>query len=138
MSSLFISFAECRRPWKLATLAIGLGLLIVGSFVYTAPDWDIPISIIMAGFTYLTAGWSMHVMVERRWRDWPLMLFLTWWSVDGCYAMYWWLVDPEALALMRDVNWPASLSLYWACGLVWFWNGTFRELLSTIKTSLRQ
>lgn len=138
MSSLSKYFAEYRRPWKLATLAIGLGLLIVGSFVYIAPDWDIPISIIMAGFTYLTAGWSMHVMVERRWRDWPLMLFLTWWCVDGCYALYWWLVDPEALALMRDVNWPASLSLYWTCGLVWFWNGTLRELLSTIKTGLHK
>jgi hypothetical protein len=30
---------------------------------------DIPISIIMAGFTYLTAGWSMHVMVERHWHE---------------------------------------------------------------------
>ena len=78
MSSFIIYFAEYQRPWKLATFAIGLGLLIFGSFVFTAPDWDIPISIIMAGFTYLTAGWSMHVMVERRWRDWPLMLSLTW------------------------------------------------------------
>ena len=50
---------------------------------------------------YLTAGWSMHVMVERRWRDLPLMLFLTWWCIDGCYALYWWLIDPQALILYR-------------------------------------
>jgi hypothetical protein len=25
----------------------------------------------------------MHVTVQRSWRDWPLMLFLTWWCVDG-------------------------------------------------------
>lgn len=119
---------EWWRPWKLVTLAIGLTLLIVGSHAIPAPDWDIPISFIMAGFTYLCAGWSMHVMVERRWRDWPLMIFLTWWCVDGCYAVYWGIVNPQALDFMRDANWPASLSLFWMCGLVWFWNGTLREL----------
>lgn len=30
--------AEYRRPWKLATLAAGIGLLILGSFRYQAPD----------------------------------------------------------------------------------------------------
>jgi hypothetical protein len=124
---------ECGRTWKLATFALGLGLLIVGSFFYNAPDWDISISIIMASFTYLTAGWSMHVIVERRWRDWPLMVFFTWWCVDGCYALYWWFVDPEALAYMRDVNWPASLSLYAMCGLVWYWNGSLKDILKLFR-----
>jgi len=110
---------EYLRPWKLATLAIGVGLLIAGSFIEEAPDWNIAVSIIMAGFTYLLAGWAMHVMVERRWRQWPVMLLATWWCVDGCYALYWSIVNPAALALMRDANWPASLSLFWMCGLVW-------------------
>lgn len=130
---LSASLAECRRPWKLATFAFGLGLLIVGSYLIPAPDWDIPISIIMASFTFLTAGWSMHAMMERRWRDWPLMIFLTWWCIDGCYALYWSFVDPEALAFMREVNWPASLSLYWMCGLVWYWNGTLMELFQAVR-----
>lgn len=47
---------ELLRPWKLITLGIGVTLLIAGSYYYAAPDWDITISIIMAGFTYLTAG----------------------------------------------------------------------------------
>ena len=75
LPSLIAAFAECRRPWKIATFLVGIGLLIAGSFVIPAPDWDIPISFIMATFTYLTAGWSMHVMVERRWRDWPRCCF---------------------------------------------------------------
>ena len=124
---------EWRRPWKLLSLGIGLGLLLIGSILTPAPDWDIAISFIMAGFTYLFAGWSMHVVLERRWSDWPLMLLLTWWCVDGCYALYWSLVNPATLALMRDVNWPASLSLYWMCGLVWYWNGTLAELLRRIR-----
>jgi hypothetical protein len=125
--------AEQRRLWKIATFLIGLSLLVIGSFYYQAPDWDIPVSIIMAGFTYLTAGWSMHVIAERRWREWPLMIFVTWWCVDGCYALYWSLVNPEALAFMRDANWPASLSLYWACGIVWYWNGSLHELWQALK-----
>lgn len=128
---------EYRRPWKLATLAIGIGLLVAGSFVYPAPDWDIAISFIMAGFTYLTAGWSMHVVVERRWRDWPLMAFCVWWSVDGCYALYWSLKDPEALAWMRSANWPASLSLYAMCGLVWYWNGSLHEQYARAREKMR-
>lgn len=124
---------ELLRPWKLCTLAIGIGLLVWGSFHYAAPDWDIPISLIMALFAYLSAGWSMHVMVERRWRDFPLMLLATWWSVDGCYSLYWYFTDPAALELMRAANAPASLSLYWMCGLVWFWNGSLKELAARLK-----
>jgi hypothetical protein len=87
----------------------------------------------MAGFAYLFAGWSMHALVERRWRDWPLMIFLTWWCVDGSYALYWSVVNPDALALMREANWPASLSLFWMCGLVWYWRGSLRELARRIR-----
>lgn len=121
---------ELARPWKLFTLVLGICLLIWGSFHYAAPDWDIAISLIMAFFAYLTAGWSMHVMVERKWRDFPLMLFLTWWTVDGCYSLYWYLRDPVVLDHMRAANAPASLCLYWMCGLVWFWNGSMQEFIS--------
>ncbi|MCF8168639.1 MAG: hypothetical protein K9J77_08525 [Rhodoferax sp.] len=67
--------AELKRPRKLAALAIGIAMLIVGSFHYQASDWDVPISIITAFFSYLTASWSLHVMVEHRWKQWPMMIF---------------------------------------------------------------
>lgn len=134
MHSIFNNIKyESLRPWKLATLGVGLSLLLIGRYYYMAPDWDVAISIIMAGFTYLFAGWSMRVMVERQWRDWPLMIFFTWWCIDGCYALYWSLVNPTALEMMRDANWPASLSLFWICGLVWYWQGSLRELVNTSK-----
>lgn len=124
---------EYRRPWKLATLAAGIGLLILGAFHYQAPDWDIPISFIMAMMTYLTAPWSLRVILERQWRRWPAMLFATWFTVDGCYAIYWSFRDPAALEMMRDVNFPASLSLYGLCGIVWLYRGSLGQLLSDIK-----
>ncbi len=124
--------SEYLRPWKLVTLALGIGLLVVGSFYYQAPDWDIPISLIMAVLAYLTAPWSMRVLIERRWRLWPLMLFFTWFTVDGCYAIYWHFKDPVALELMRAANFPASLSLYGICGLVWLYRGSLRQLVAAI------
>lgn len=127
------SFTELQRPWKLATLAIGIGLLVVGSFYYDAPDWDIPVSFIMATMAYLTASWSMHVMVERRWRQWPAMLFWTWFTVDGCYWLYWRFENPAALAFMREANAPASLSLYWMCGLIWYYRGPLRAMWLDLK-----
>lgn len=131
------STLEYLRPWKLLTLALGIALLILGSFYYPAPDWDIPISFIMAILAYLTAPWSMRVLLERRWRDWPLMLFLTWFTVDGCYAIYWHFRNPLALALMRDVNFPASLALYAACGLLWLYRGSLRQFYSDLRALCR-
>lgn len=118
---------EYLRPWKLATLGIGVALLIAGSYFTPAPDWDIPISLIMAFFAYLTAPWSLRVIVERRWRWWPAMLFATWFSVDGCYWLYWRFKNPAALDLMREANFPASLSLYAICGLVWYYRGSVSD-----------
>ena len=129
---------EYRRPWKLVTLAIGIALLILGAFHYHAPDWDVPISFIMAIFAYLTAPWSLRVIIERRWRHWPVMLFLTWFTVDGCYALYWHFVNPLALALMREVNFLASLCLYGMCGLLWLYEGSLSELLAEARRRLRR
>jgi hypothetical protein len=90
----------------------------------------------MACIAYLTASWSLHVIVERQWKYFPLMLFVTWFSIDGCYWMYWHYKNPIALELMRDANFFASLSLYWMCGLVWYFNGSLKELfLSKSKES---
>ena len=128
-----IPLSEYLRPWKLTTLATGIALLIIGSFYYDAPDWDIPISFIMAILTYLTAPWSLRVILERQWRLWPVMLLATWFTVDGCYAIYWSLKDPVALEMMRSANFPASLSLYGMCGILWLYRGSLGQLRSDVK-----
>jgi len=136
-NAFFYDLHEYIRPWKLATLFVGVALLVIGSFVMPAPDWDIPISFIMAFCSYLTAPCSVRVLVERRWRHWPTMLLATWFSVDGCYALYWYFVNPGALALMRDVNFPASLSLYGMCGVIWLYRGSLHELLAESRNFFR-
>lgn len=124
---------EYIRPWKLATLAVGIGLLVLGSFYLPAPDWDIPISFMMALLTYLAAPWSLRVVLERRWRLWPTMLFVTWFSVDGCYWLYWHFKNPFALEQMRAANFAASLPLYGLCGGIWLYRGSLRELLGELR-----
>lgn len=124
---------EYIRPWKLITLFLGIALLVLGSVYTPAPDWDIPISFIMAFFTYLTAPCSMRVILEHQWRHWPVMLFATWFSVDGCYSLYWYFKDLSALAFMREANFAASLALYGICGIIWLYRGSLRELFSELR-----
>lgn len=87
----------------------------------------------MAILAYLTAPWSLRVILEREWRHWPAMLFATWFTVDGSYAIYWSLRNPAALELMRDVNFAASLALYGCCGVLWLYRGSLGELCSDIR-----
>ncbi len=129
--------SEYLRPWKLFSLACGIALLIAGAFYYEAPDWDVPISLIMALLTYLTAPWSMRVILERQWKKWPAMLFATWFTVDGSYWLYWRFKDPVALEMMREANFPASLSLYLICGVIWLWRGSLSELPSETMRVVR-
>jgi len=123
----FYPLAEYLRPWKLFSLACGIALLIIGAYWYQAPDWDIPISFIMAVFTYFTAPCSLRVLMERRWKQLPLAVFWTHASVDGCYALYWHFKDPVALEQMRSANAPASLALYGICALLWLHRGTLKQ-----------
>ncbi len=128
---------ELLRPWKLVTLAVGIALLVLGSFHYRAPDWDVPISFIMAILAYLTAPWSLRVIVERRWRMFPGMLLATWFTVDGCYWLYWRLKDPLALEMMRDANFFASLALYGMCGIIWLYRGSLHHMAGDARSLLR-
>lgn len=128
--------SEYARPWKLVTLFIGIALLVAGSYYYPAPDWDIPISFIMAILAYFAAPWSLRVLIERKWKYWPAMLFATWFTVDGCYAIYWYFRNPAALE-MRDVNFPASLALYAICGFIWLYRGSLAQLFSELQGHIR-
>ncbi len=91
----------------------------------------------MSGLAYLNAPWSLRVLIERHWKFIPLMLLYTWFTVDGCYWLYWSYKDPVALEWMRVVNFPASLSLYVLCGLVWYFHGSLNEMKSRASDLFR-
>jgi hypothetical protein len=120
------------------TLILSIALLVIGSFYYSAPDWDIPISFIMALSAYLGAPWTMRIILERRWSLMPVALLATWFAVDGCYWFYWKIKDPIALEAMRSANFPVSLTLYGICGMVWLYRGSLRELALDIRHAFNQ
>ena len=66
------------------------------------------------------------------------MLMATWFTVDGSFWMYWRFKNPAILELMREASIPVSLMAYGVCGVIWFYRGTLRELLSEIGGGLRQ
>ena len=73
----FDPVAEYLRPWKLSSLAGGIVLLVLGAWYAELPDWDVPISLIMAVPAYFTAPCSLRVFLERRWVHFPVALFWT-------------------------------------------------------------
>lgn len=136
--SFLYSKAEYLRPWKLGALALGMGVLIVGSFVAPAPDWDVPVTVIMAMCTYVLAPPTMRVLLARQLRLLPVAALATWIAVDGAYSLYWYLRDPEVLALMRSANAQASLPLYGLCGMFCVYRGSLRELAADLRLALRR
>lgn len=107
---------DLRQPWKLVTLAVGLSLLVAGSYYYELQDWDVGISLLMGVMAYVFAPWSVRTLIRRDWRKLPLILFLYWLTVDGVYVGY-----NELLGHwhVREANFYASSCLYWLCGLIW-------------------
>jgi len=116
---------ELLRPWKLATLAFGLALLIVGAYWYRISDWDVGVSLIMGVLTYLTAPWSFRALILRQYRWWPLSIVLCWLTVDGSYVAYHNWMGNE---MLRRENALTSTPLYFFMGGFWMWRGTLAEL----------
>jgi hypothetical protein len=119
---------EWLRPWKLATLAASLGLVVWGAFRVGAPDWDVGICFVMGVPTYLSAPFGVRAVLERRWARLPLALVLAWVSVDGVYWGYWHFKDPVVLGLMRGANFAVSFWVYWLCGCAWAYRGSLTDL----------
>lgn len=132
---LNLYLTDLLRPWKLFSLAIGIGLLIWGSFYYQASDWDIGISFVMAFFTYISAAWCLRTLLDAyhfRKLSWQIFgaIFVWYWSVDGCYWIYHTLAGNE---MIRYENFLASTGLYFICAVIWLYNGTLVELWQAIR-----
>lgn len=133
--------AELARPWKLLSLAIGMGWLLFGALDYAISDWDVGISILMGGLTYVFAPWSVGTIltaIRRRPRGWILRivtaLFVAWIVVDGIYVLYHTLMGNE---MFRIENFYASSALYLLAGSIWLYRGSLREFLTNVRDIFR-
>lgn len=131
-----ISIKDYLRAWKLFSLACGIGILLIGSVIEQAIDWDFNISFIMAISTYLFSPITSRVIFYKHFRTLPLMIlaiFGLWFSVDGVYWLYWSIKNPEVVEFMRDANFLPSLCLYLMCAFIWLFDGSLKELLAIFK-----
>lgn len=134
--------AEFIRPWKLFSFGIGMSWLIYGAFKYGISDWDVGISLIMGGLTYLCAPWSMRIILyhlQYRSRFWVLWiisaLLLAWFVVDGVYVFYHTAMGNQ---MLRIENFYASSALYFLAGMIWLYSGSLRDLLANMRELLRK
>ena len=108
---------ELLNPWRLAALAVGLGILITGSHLTPSADWDYPICFIMGLWAYVFAPWTVRALVYLDWKRLPLAWLFAWAGVDGVYSLYWWLRGFDALSVFRGPNVVYSAPLYFLFGL---------------------
>jgi hypothetical protein len=121
--------------WKNFTFLVGLSWLIYGALYMDYPDWDIPVSFLMACSTYLVADRFWQSMWTLRYREWPALIIAAWWCVDGSYTVYWSIVNPSYM--IREGQWLASLCLFLLCGAVWSLVPTQQPLRDTAKLGLQ-
>jgi len=130
-------FLELLRPWKLATFALGMLWLIYGALCYGICDWDVGISLIMGGLTYLCAPWSVTTIsnsLRSRPPAWPLRiaaaLIPTMLTVDWVYWLYHTTVGNK---MLRWENFKVSMALYFICGIFWCYRGTLKDFVGEVR-----
>jgi len=139
--SLFLDKAhllELVRPWKLFSFAIAITWLLHGALNFGIQDWDVGVTLIMGGLTYLLAPWSVYIILSAvRYRPayWYLhiaaALITALCVVDWVYMLYHHLAGNPTY---RDANFAVSMLLYFLAGTVWLYRGSLKELVSNIKS----
>jgi len=131
---------ELRRPWKLLSFATGMAWLLYGALFYGIGDWDVGVSIIMGGLTYLMAPWSVSLIsnaLRFRSRWWPahivLALIASLLVVDTSYMAYHRLVGNP---VDREGNFRASIALYFLAGVPWAYRGSLKDLARDVRHAL--
>jgi hypothetical protein len=128
---------EYLRPWKLATLAVGIAILLIVGHIEQLDDWTPGVSVIMALAAYLTAPWAVRVFIERRWGMMPFAFLTGWFSVEVLYAFFQFhRVPPAVFAALVNANRLPSTCLYLLCGFIWLYRGSFKDLVSEARAAL--
>lgn len=118
-----------------------MGWLFYGALHYDIGDWDIGISIVMGGLTYLLAPWSVFVIgsaLRYRPRWWWTHVLLALAAavliVDISYVIYHTAVGNP---MYRVANFRASIALYFLAGMLWLYRGSLRDLARDICRAIR-
>ena len=114
--------------------------LLYGATHYNIGDWDVGVSIIMGGLTYLLAPWSVFLIGSalryrpRRW--WAHILLAVMAAilvVDTSYVIYHTLAGNP---IYRDANFRASIALYFLAGTIWLYRGSVRDFFQETTSAI--
>ena len=117
---------ELLNPWRVASLGIGLVMLVLGSVYLPSDDWDVPLCFVMGLPAYVLAPWTVRQAFGLRWK-WLVPAALAFWlMVDGTYTLYWWMKDFPHLARFRPANFFYCTPIFWIAGC--WWNVDFKNM----------
>ena len=144
LADLFPSKTDLRelaRPWKLVTFAIGMSWLLYGALNYGISDWDVGISILMGGLTYVLAPWSIKTIFAglrkasgRGLAKILISVVTAWFVIDGVYVIYHSAAGNE---MLRLENFYASTALFFLAGSIWLYDGSMRDLLRDLRSCFK-
>lgn len=131
---------ELKRPWKLATFAIAMALLLYGALFFHIGDWDVGVTLLMGTLTYALAPSGARAFARALRERSPhaaidllVAAVLAWFVIDGVYlAWHLWVGNP----IYRGDNAMASTPIYAMAGLFWLYRGSVRELLGNLRSVL--
>ena len=135
---------ELIRPWKVITLCAATGYYIWGAYYYRCPTWDVPVSLIMSGLTYVFAPWTVKstlYAIQMRPKHWQRNLLvcaiITYACASGSYELYnWWHLGYHPPPTYW-VNLYYSTLMFIGAGVFWKFDGTFSQLLTTLWADVR-
>jgi hypothetical protein len=110
--------------------------LIYGALCYGISDWDVGISIVMGGLTYIFAPWSVitiYNLLRLRPPAWPLRIIAA--LIPAMFAVdwvYWLYHSAVGNKMLRWENFKVSMALYFICGLLWCYCGSLRDFVTEL------
>ncbi len=111
--------------------------LLYGALFYEVQDWDVGVTLMMGGLTYLLAPWSVYIIfyaIRYRQKNWYLHIIaaLVAWLlvVDWSYMLYHTIMKNQTF---REDNFYASTPLYFMAGIIWSYRGSLKDMLRNIK-----
>lgn len=132
---------ELLRPWKLASFAVSMALLLYGALNFGIGDWDVGVTVLMGTLTYVLAPWSVGVIgsaLRYRPRGWwahiVLALIVAVLVVDTSYVVYHTLAGNRQ---DRVGNFRASLPLFFLAGMCWLYRGSLSEMWRDLRQAMR-
>ncbi len=136
--SLRRCFSHLRRPWVLASGAVGTAFFVWGAGYFDAPTWDVGVSWLMSILCLLfaPAGWLLLLYGGRR-RDWRMIaggLAIVYAIASGSYEIYNTIrMGEHPITYWYNIGFSVPVTII--AGLLWSYDGSLRDMLAEVRSA---